>query len=157
MYNVELVTSRSETDCGVACMAMLLKYYGIEVPYDQLLEELKCGVGGCSGADLLRVGRLHGMDMKAFRMDADELRRQDRPGIIWWSYTHWVVMCGMDDKGNVVIANPNIGRFGIDVESFSKLYTDVCLFNGDPETLPEDETATASDYEEALEQLGVSL
>lgn len=80
--------------------------------------------------------------MKAFRMDADELRRQDRPGIIWWSYTHWVVMCGMDDKGNVVIANPNIGRFGIDVESFSKLYTGVCLTNGTPEDLPEDAEET---------------
>lgn len=157
MYDVELVTVKGKTDCGAACMAMLLKYYGTEVPLDDLIRECGCRISGCTGKDLLRVGRAHNLDMTAFRMDADELRLQDRPAIIWWCYSHWVVMCGMDDNGNVVVANPSLGRYGLDKESFSKLYTGVCLFNGVPETLPEQENATAQDYEEALEQLGVSL
>lgn len=157
MYDVELVTSKGAIDCGAACMAMLLKYYGTDIPLDDLIEECGCKIGGCTGSDLMRVGRAHDLDMKAFRMDADELRLQDRPGIIWWSYNHWVIMCGMDDNGNVVIANPSRGRYGIDQESFSKLYTGVCLFNGEPETLPDQANATEEDYEEALGLLGVSL
>lgn len=157
MYDVTLVTSKTEMDCGPACMKMLLGYYGTDVPLDDLIEESGCRISGCTGKDLLRVGKAHGMDMKAYRMDADELIRQDRPGIVWWMYSHWIVMCGQDDNGNVVIANPGRGRFGIDAESFGKLYTGVCMFNGEPETLPEEENATAQDYEEALGQLGVSL
>lgn len=157
MYDVELVTSKTAVDCGPACLKMLLGYYGTEVPLDDLIEECKTKIGGCTGADLLRVGKAHEMDMMAFRMDADELIRQDRPGIVWWCYNHWVVMCGMDEHGNVVIANPSRGRYGIDTESFAKLYTGVCMFNGNPETLPEQEVATAADYEAALEQLGVNL
>lgn len=157
MYDVTLVTSKTAVDCGPACMKMLLGYYGTDVPLDELIEECNTRIGGCTGKDMLRVGRNHGLDMTAFKMDASELIRQDRPGICWWCYNHWIVMCGMDDNGNVVIANPSRGRYGIDAESFSKLYTGIALFNGNPETLPESEIATAADYENALEQLGVNL
>lgn len=157
MFDVELVTSTGDCDCGPACLKMLLGYYDTDVPLSDLIEECGIGIGGCTGKDLMRVGRAHGLDMKAFRMSAEELIRQDRPAIVWWCYRHWVVFCGKDEHGNVVIANPSLGRFGIDAESFSKLYTGVSLWNGDPEELPEDETATAEDYENALEQLGVSL
>ena len=135
MYDVELVTSKGQIDCGAACMAMLLKYYGTDIPLDDLIEELGCKIGGCTGKDLMRVGRAHGLDMTAFRMDADELIQQDRPGIVWWMYQHWVVFCGTDDKGNVVIANPSIGRYAIDPESFGKLFTGVSLWNGEAESI----------------------
>ena len=157
MYDVTLVTSKTEVDCGPACLKMLLGYYDTDVSLDELIEECHARIGGCSGKDMLRVGRAHGLDMTAFRMDAEELIRQDRPGIVWWTYNHWVVFCGQEDNGNVVIANPGRGRYGIDAESFSKLYVGVCLFNGTPETLPEQENATAADYENALGMMGVSL
>lgn len=157
MYDVELVTTKTEVDCGPACLKMLLGYYDTDVSLDDLIAECNTRIGGCSGKDLLRVGRDHGLDMTAFRMDAEELIRQDRPGIVWWTYNHWNVMCGMDDNGNVVIANPGRGKYGIDKESFAKLYTGVCLFNGNPETLPEQEDATAADYENALGLMGVNL
>lgn len=157
MYDVKLITSKADMDCGPASLAMLLDYYGTEVPLDDLIEECHVRIGGCTGKDLLQVGRAHGLDMTSWKMDADELIRQDRPGIVWWTYDHWLVMCGQNDKGDVVIANPSRGRYAIDPESFSKLYTGICLFNGEPETLPESEIATAADYEHALEQLGVNL
>ena len=132
MYDIELVTSKGAVDCGPACMAMLLRYYGEEVTLDQLIAECGLKIGGWSGKDILRVGRAHGLDMKSFRMDAAELIRQDRPGIIWWMYNHYVVFCGQDENGNVVIANPGRGRYGIDPESFSKLYTGISFWGGEP-------------------------
>ena len=136
MFDVELVTGKQDVDCGPACLKMLLGYYETDVSLEELSEECGVRLGGCSGKDLLRVGRAHGLDMKAFQMDADELIWQDRPAIVWWSYTHWIVFCGKDDQGNVVIANPSRGRYGIDAESFEKLYSGISLWNGDPEELP---------------------
>lgn len=132
MFDVEIVTSKGDVDCGPACMTMLLKYYGEEVTLDQMIEECGCRIGGCTGKDILRVGRAHGLDMESYRMDAEELIQQDRPGIVWWVYNHFVVFCGQDDNGNVVIANPSRGRFAIDQESFGKLFSGVSFWNGEP-------------------------
>lgn len=132
MYDVTPVTTKHGTACGAACMRMLLLYYGIDVDLETLIDELNVRIIGCSGADLLRVGRAHGLGMTAYKVDAEELMQLDRPAIIHWRHQHWCMFCGMDDKGNVVLANPSRGRYGIDAESFGKLYTGTALFNGAP-------------------------
>lgn len=136
MYDVTPVTSIRQTDCGATCLKMLLSYYGTEVELEQLIEECHTGLVGCSGADLKRVGNAHGLDMIAYSMDAEELIRQDRPGIVWWKRNHWCVMCGRDDQGNVVICNPARGRYRMNESIFRSFYTGVALFNGVPVDLP---------------------
>ena len=137
MFDVKPITSSKRTDCGPTCLKMLLDFYGIEVSLEQLTEECNARIIGCTGADLLRVGRAHGLDMRAYQMDAAELLRQDRPAIIWWQYNHFVVYAGQDDKGNAVICNPDRGRFGIDPGTFCARYAGVAIFNGDPEPIEE--------------------
>lgn len=146
MYDVTPHTTEKDTACGPTCLQMLLEYYGIMVNLQTLIDECGVDTAGCSGATLLRVGRLHGLtDMMAFSMDAEELIRQDRPAIIWWTYNHWNVFAGRDDKGQVVICNPNMGRFSIDAGTFGALFTQVCLFNGNPGDLPEQPDMIATD------------
>ena len=132
MYDVKPVTSPRTTDCGATCMVMLLDYYGTEVSLEDMIRECNTTIAGCTGADLMRVGRDHGMDMLAYQMDADEVRRQDRPSIVWWKYTHWCICCGMDEDGNVVICNPDKGRYRMSPAQFKGFYSGVALFNGEP-------------------------
>ena len=132
MYDVKPVTSKGELDCGPACLKMLLDWYGIDVPLDQLTEECGVKLDGCSAADLLRVGRAHGLDMTAWRMDADEVARQDRPSIVWWRYQHFCVCCGSADDGRVAICNPSRGRYRMGADTFASLYSGVVLFAGEP-------------------------
>ena len=104
-----------------------------------------------------RILKSRGLDMKAFSISADELIRQDKPAIVWWKYRHWCVFCGMDDRGQVVICNPALGRYGIDQGSFSSLYSGVSLWNGQPEPLPEPAPDETQDLAEAARiLLGVS-
>ncbi len=137
MYDVTPITSDKHMACGPVCLRMLLKYYGQDVPMDQLIEECHAGIAGCSGKDINVAGRLHGLDMRAFQMDAAELLRQDRPAIIHWRKNHFVVFCGIDDAGEPVICNPSRGRFALDADSFSVFYSGVAFFNGEPADLPE--------------------
>lgn len=133
MYDVRPYTSDKSTDCGATCMKMLLGYYGVEADLNALIRECNTRLIGCSAGDLKRVGNAHGLDMYTYQMDADEVARQDRPSIIWWKYSHWCVCCGLDDAGNVVICNPDRGRFPLDAGTFAAMYTGVALFNGEPE------------------------
>jgi len=139
VYDVKPITSGKTVDCGPTCLAMLLDYYGMQVPLDQLTRECNTCLIGCTAKDLLRVGRAHGLreDFSAWKMDTDELIRQDRPAIIWWMYAHWCVFCGRDDAENVVICNPDMGRYRMRPDTFNSFYAGVALFNGEPENLPE--------------------
>lgn len=137
MYDVIPITTEHDTACGPASLKMLLQYYGIEVDLAQLIEECGVSVNGCTGKDILRVGRAHGLDMTAFRMDAEETIKQDRPCICWWKFRHFVVYCGKDDNGEPVICNPSRGRYSIDAESFASFYSDVAFFNGEPKDTPD--------------------
>ena len=132
MYDVSIVTTGHASACGPACLAMLLDYYGHGAPLDELIEECGVRINGCTGADLLRVGRAHGLDMLAYRMDADELIRQDRPAIIHWRYQHWCVFAGRDENGDVWLCNPSRGRYRIDAGTFKTLYSGVAIYNGAP-------------------------
>ena len=136
MYDVPITTTGHASACGPASLRMLLAYYGTDGSLEDLIAACGVRVNGCTGADLLRVGRAHGLDMIAYQMDAAELLRQDRPAIIWWRYGHWVVFCGIKD-GDPVICNPGRGRYRIDADTFGTLYSGVSLFNGEPADLPE--------------------
>lgn len=137
MFDVIPVTSPKPTDCGATCLKMLLTYYSTEVELNDLIRECNTGIAGCTGKDLTRVGKAHGMDMKAYKMDAEEVIRQDRPMIVWWKYNHYVVFCGQDDNGKVVICNPDRGRYRMSAGTFKSFYTEICFSNGEPHDLPE--------------------
>lgn len=147
MFDVKPVTTGRATACGPACLKMLLAYYGIEAELDQLITECGVGLTGCTAADVRRVGRAHGLeDLAAYGMAPEEVATQDRPAIVWWRRNHFIVCCGLNDRGDVVICNPSRGRFSIDLDSFCVLCTGlepgscVALCNGQPEDLPGPET-----------------
>lgn len=157
MFDILPLTSDKPTDCGATCMKMLLAYYGHEVDLEQLNRECNTRLIGCTAGDLKRCGIAHGLDMLAYQMDAAELIKQDRPAIIHWKHMHWCVFCGRDSAGNVVIINPDRGRYPLDVGTFSAMYTGVSLFNGEPEDLPEPEPDNLEDLANAARiLLGVS-
>ena len=151
MYDIKPVTSTKSTVCGPVSLKMLLAFYGHEADLDALITECGVGVAGCSAADVLRVGRAHGLaDMATYREDAEALYRQDRPAILWWHYNHFVVYCGLDANGEPIIANPIRGRYAIDRGTFESLYSGIALINGQPsDIMPEDyfgEIEPESDY-----------
>lgn len=132
MFDVKLITTPRAFDCGPTCLAMLLDYYDKEADLDALIVECKTRIVGCSAADLVRVGNAHGLEMKSYKMDAEELIRQDRPAIIWWKYNHFCVFAGLDEDGRVVICNPDRGKYRMSKGIFKSFYTEVALFNGEP-------------------------
>ena len=137
IFDIDPVTTRHPTACGPACLKMLLDYYGHPVELEQLIEECGLGVHGCTSADMLRVGRAHGLTaMAAYREDAAAVLRQDRPAILWWRYNHFVVFGGVNEAGEPVILNPGRGRYPIDAGTFAALYSGIALVNGRPDDLP---------------------
>ena len=150
MFDVKATTSRAATNCGAACMVSFLAYYGIEKTIDEMRKELNTTISGCSGKDLRVCGGKYGLDMivwgegeewegKGTGLACDvDILDQDRPAICLWKYNHWIIFCGMDDNGKVVIMNPSRGRYSISQSLFRAFFSNVSVTNGIPERMPEE-------------------
>lgn len=137
MFNVPAYTSKRPTDCAATCLKMLLSYYGEENELIDLIKEIKTGIAGASARQVFLAMRNHGLEPHAYKIDAEEVIHQDRPSICWWEYNHFVICCGLNENGDVVICNPDRGRFPIDVGTFKCKFSDFAIFNGEPPIMPE--------------------
>jgi NHLM bacteriocin system ABC transporter peptidase/ATP-binding protein len=89
---VPSVIQMEAVECGAACLAMVLAYYGSHVPLEVL--RVECGVSrdGSNAASLLRAARLHGLTAKGFRMEAKEVASVRFPAVIFWQFQHFMVV-----------------------------------------------------------------
>ena len=114
-------------ECGAACLAMILAYYGKWVPLEQVRGD--CGVSrdGASAKNVLRAARSYHMTAKGFRYEPETLRKKGSfPCIIHWNFNHFVVLCGFSKKG-ALLNDPARGRVTVSWEEFDRSFTGICL------------------------------
>ena len=73
------VQQMEASECGAACLAILLRHYGRQVSLLELREV--CGVSrdGSDAASLLRGGAHYGLEGKGYRMETSALRQRHPP------------------------------------------------------------------------------
>jgi NHLM bacteriocin system ABC transporter peptidase/ATP-binding protein len=120
------VLQMEASECGAACLAILLRHYGRMVSLLELRQV--CGVtrDGSDAASLLRAGKIYGLDGKGYRMDLKVLRKQQFPLILFWEFNHFLVLEGF--RGNRVALNdPASGPRWVSLAAFSAGFTGVVL------------------------------
>ncbi|MCY4294854.1 MAG: cysteine peptidase family C39 domain-containing protein, partial [Acidimicrobiaceae bacterium] len=65
------------TECGAACLGILLAHYGRHVSIEEL--RAACGVSrdGSSASDIVAAGRAHGLHLTGWRMETEALSDLD--------------------------------------------------------------------------------
>ena len=119
---VPTVIQMEATECGAACLCMILAYYDKYVP----LEEVRVAAGvnrsGASTNGILIAAREYGLLAEAHLVDLEGLYEMPLPLIAFWEFKHFVVIEGFS-KDEVYINNPSIGPCRITYEELNHAFT----------------------------------
>jgi ATP-binding cassette subfamily B protein len=124
--SIPYVQQLSATECGVACLAMVLRYYGKVVPVDELREVAVSARDTTNAQALIETARLYGLRGRAVTLDLRQLECLDRGAILHWNFSHFVVLDKIA-RDNVQIVDPARGRWRVPMEQFRRSFTGVAL------------------------------
>ena len=124
---VPVILQLEALECGAACLAMVMAYYGKWVPLEQA--RIDCGVSrdGSKAKNIYKAALHYGFDVKAYSMSPESLKSEGTfPCIIHWNMNHFVVLNGFKGK-YVYINDPARGTVKITWDEFDKAFTGVVL------------------------------
>lgn len=114
------VAQKDAMQCGVACLAMVCRYYGLALGVDDI--ELLCPAcrDGVSMLGLSETASALGLKNAAARMDAGKLSQLPMPCILHWNQNHFVVLYKVSGNGRYFhVADPAIGCVRYDAREFA--------------------------------------
>ncbi len=126
MKRVPVVLQMTPRECGAACLAMVLTYYGRETTINECRKFLQSGRDGLTARAIAQAGRDLGLRVRAFSMEPASLAQVRTPAIIHWNFDHFMVLEHWSPKA-VEVVDPATGRRRITPEEFGAGFTGVVL------------------------------
>lgn len=121
------VNQTSCNDCGLACLTMILKSFGINVSLDDIKHDFKMGDEKASVYDIIKLSNKHGVIASGYKnVIIDSAKLPCIAHVIDEDKQHFVVMMRVL-KDKVLIADPARRIMYVDKTSFLEKYTGVVI------------------------------
>ena len=128
MKKVPYVAQVQESECGLCCVSMIMKYHGEKISVKSLSKKAEIGRDGISLSQMQQILIDFDYEVKIFEATSSMLHRiNDQPIIIFWNNSHFVVLERIKNN-NYFIVDPNIGRIKVKFEDFNKSFSNIALW-----------------------------
>jgi ATP-binding cassette, subfamily B, bacterial len=123
---IPIVRQAMATDCGAACLAMVLGFLGSHVSLDELRRELAIGRDGVSARAIVETGMLHNVRGRGVRIDVSDFVHLPRGAILHWNFSHFIVFDGIEGQ-SVKIVDPAFGRRAVTLDEAKRAFTGIAI------------------------------
>jgi len=123
---VPVLRQMSAVECGAACLAMLLCYYGRKTSVSEVRERCQVGRDGLSALDIVKAARTYHLRVRAISLQEDDLRLVTLPAIVHWEFNHFLIV-ERASKQWVEVVDPGLGRRRLTREEFFKGFTGIVI------------------------------
>lgn len=107
---IEWVKQHDSMQCGIACLAMICRYYGKDYSLEYLDNFCHANVDGISMLGIADGAESVGLETMTAAASTDELREIKLPCILHWNQNHFVVLSNISKNGKTfTIADPGKG------------------------------------------------
>lgn len=123
---VPLVRQTEVAECGLACLAMVAGYYGLDIDLGSLRRQFPPSSRGAALKSLIEVADQLGFASRAVKLDLEELPALRAPAVLHWNLNHYVVL-ERTKGGKALIHNPDGRSKWYGFEELSDHFTGVAL------------------------------
>jgi ABC-type bacteriocin/lantibiotic exporter with double-glycine peptidase domain len=123
---VPYVAAQSATECGAACLAMVLGLHGRSVRLDELRESLDAARDGLDASQIVAAARAHGLRGRGVRCEPEDLEYLPPGSVLHWEFQHFVVLERAGPAGADIL-DPALGRRRVTQAELERAFTGVAL------------------------------
>ena len=119
---VPFIGQLTQTECGLNCVAMILRYYGSNETLSDLRKYILAGRDGLRILDLNNLLKKMNFDTKVYKTTTDGISQLKLPAILYWNNNHYVVLERIIKKYYIIV-DPAFRRKKITFEELEKNFT----------------------------------
>lgn len=123
---VRLVRQTEISECGLACLAMVANFHGLDIDLGSLRRRFQLSSRGAALKSLIAVADQMGFAPRAVRLPLEEVANLNLPAILHWDLTHYVVIEKVA-RGRALIHNPEGTSKWYRLAELSDFFTGVAL------------------------------
>ncbi|MEC4814625.1 MAG: peptidase domain-containing ABC transporter [Scytonema sp. PMC 1069.18] len=117
---------QSATDCGVACLVMIGRYWGKRFSINRLRDLANVNRSGSSLRALAAAAENIGFTTRPVKASLDKLVEQPLPAIAHWEGKHYIIVYEITHK-RVIICDPAVGQRSLTHAEFIAKWTGYAL------------------------------
>lgn len=122
---VPVILQTENSECGLACLAMISSYYGHYETIFTLRQKYSVSIKGSSLSDLIKIAGQINLNSRPLRLELNELSKLRLPCIIHINMDHFVVLVSVNKKIEVI--DPALGKRFFSIDEFSDIFTGIAL------------------------------
>ncbi|AHL35477.1 ABC transporter [Pseudomonas brassicacearum] len=121
-----LLLQTEATECGLACLGMILGYHGHNSSLHELRNRFQTSLKGMTLKQIIQIAHRLKLGTRAIRLDITDLLQLKLPCILHWNFNHFVVLKSVH-KSHLVLHDPARGILHISLTDSSDSFTGIAL------------------------------